>query len=136
MSFYIFIYFIKRFLYSLYIYKQRNSLTYSSLDYIAVKEIQHLVKKNQLLGQKKPTFGQEKPTFGQENLTRSKKPNFRSRKPNSVKETQLLVKKTRLPVKESQHYIFLTEITVERFASIKLIHYLCQRYKHIFHLSV
>ncbi len=75
MSFYIFIYFIKRFLYSLYIYKQRNSLTYSSLDYIAVKEIQHLVKKNQLLGQKKPTFGQE-------NLTRSKKPNFWSRKPD------------------------------------------------------
>lgn len=130
MSFYIFIYFIKRFLYSLYIYKQRNSLTYSSLDYIAVKEIQHLVKKTQHLGQRNPTSRSRKHNF------RSKKPNFWSRKPNSVKETQHLVKKTQLPVKETQHYHFLTEIVRKNVGGLKLIHYLCQRYKHIIHLSV
>ena len=81
----------------------------------------------------------------------SKKPNCWSRKPNfavketqlpvkeiqlPVKKTKLMVKKTQLPVKEPQHYNFLTEIVWKNVGGLKLIHYLCQRYKHIIHLSV
>ena len=74
------------------------------------------VGKTQLIGRKNPTY-------------RSEKPNFWSEKPNLVGKTQLLVGKT-------QHYNFLTEIVWKNVGGIKLIHYLCQRYKHIIHLSV
>ena len=98
-------------------------LIHSYLNNIAVEKTQHLVGKTQLLSRKIPTSGRKNPTSQSEN------PNIWSEKPNSVGKTQL-------PVGKTQHYIFLTEITVVKFASIKIISYLCKRYKQIIHLSV